>query len=340
MLNALLNPSMLAEFQKIRGIGVGVQDIGPENPVGDRRSVPRQERRPQGPAADGSGRLRQRGRYDRRAWTCVTFGDGGGAAFDDTVVILATPSPKGKDLLQWAVRQYKGRSTQPSLASANKSFSRISKQARQQNALTLWLNVDEAYARLTKILPAGQIPPATPDASTAWSISRISTMSSLTLSLRETGIALEANVGFKPGYQSLVYSLIHTPSLNKAALKAVPADAVALLSAHAGRRRDAAGPGGQRQDPQRHRRSTSGRRSSATSSRSRSLSCRRGSLCCRKARRSRRSCSPSVWRSPAKTRPRPSSSWGPSCKWRTCWPPTRSSLRRRRAGTRSPWPTA
>jgi hypothetical protein len=51
-----------------------------------------------------------------------------------------------------------------------------------------------------------------------------------TLSLRETGIALEANIGFKAGYQSLAYSLIHTPSLDKAALKAVPADAVALIS--------------------------------------------------------------------------------------------------------------
>ena len=51
-----------------------------------------------------------------------------------------------------------------------------------------------------------------------------------TLSLRETGLALEANVDFKPGYQSMAYSLIHTPNLNKADLKAVPADAVALVS--------------------------------------------------------------------------------------------------------------
>jgi hypothetical protein len=28
MINALLNPSMLAEMEKIRGIGIGVQDIG------------------------------------------------------------------------------------------------------------------------------------------------------------------------------------------------------------------------------------------------------------------------------------------------------------------------
>ena len=51
-----------------------------------------------------------------------------------------------------------------------------------------------------------------------------------TLSLRETGLALEASVGFKPGYQSMAYSMIHTPNLNKADLQVMPADAVALVS--------------------------------------------------------------------------------------------------------------
>ena len=70
--------------------------------------------------------------------TTIKFADGGGAAFDDTVFIIASPSPKATDLLEWAVKQYKGRLIKPSLASANASFARISKQARQQNALTLW----------------------------------------------------------------------------------------------------------------------------------------------------------------------------------------------------------
>ena len=65
--------------------------------------------------------------------TTVTFADGGGAAYDGIVVIVVSPSPKARELLQWSVRQYKGRASQPSLASGNKAFARISKQARQQN---------------------------------------------------------------------------------------------------------------------------------------------------------------------------------------------------------------
>jgi hypothetical protein len=50
------------------------------------------------------------------------------------------------------------------------------------------------------------------------------------LSLRETGVALEANLNFEAGYQSMAYSMIRTPHLNRAALQAVPPDAIALIS--------------------------------------------------------------------------------------------------------------
>jgi tetratricopeptide (TPR) repeat protein len=228
MLNALLNPSMLAEFQKVRGIGIGIQDISKQNPTALIVLYPGKSDALRGllqMALSGLGKPADA----IEGMPSVTFGDGGGAAFDDTVVILATPSPKGKDLLQWAVRQYKGAASQPSLASGNKSFSRISKQARQQNALTLWLNVDEAYARLTKMLPADQIPPQLRTVDGMVDLKNIDDMIA-TLSLRETGLALETNVDFKPGYQSLAYSMIHTPNLKKADLKAIPAEAVALLS--------------------------------------------------------------------------------------------------------------
>ena len=228
MLNALLNPSMLAEFQKVRSIGVGVQDINKQNPTAIIVLYPGKSDALRGliqMALSGLGK--PAGAVE--GMQSVTFGDGGGAAFDETVVILATPSPKGKDLLQWAVRQYKGAASQPSLASGNRSFSRISKQARQQNALTLWLNVDEAYARLTKMLPADQIPQQMQLVDGMVDLKNIDDMI-VTLSLRETGLALEANVDFKTGYQSLAYSMIHTPNLKKADLKAVPAEAIALLS--------------------------------------------------------------------------------------------------------------
>ena len=228
MLNALLNPSMLAELEKVRGIGVGLQDISNNNPPALVVLYPGRSDALKGllqmaltGLSNSSGQI--------EGMTSFTFGDGAAAAFDDTVVILASPSPKAKELLQWSVRQYKGRANEPSLASGNKSFAKISKQARQQNALTLWLNVDTAYAKLTKMLPADKMPQQLMLADSLVEIKNISDLIA-TLSLRETGLALEANVGFKPGYQSLAYSLIRTPNLNKTALKAIPADAVALLS--------------------------------------------------------------------------------------------------------------
>ena len=228
MSNALLNPGVLAELQKVRGIGVGVQDIGPGTPAAIAVLFPGKCDALKGllPLALASiGKTTDK----LEGMECFTFGGGGGAAYDDTVVILVTPSPQGQDLLQWAVRQYKGRATQPSLASANRSFARISRQTRQQNALTLWLNVPEAYARLLKTLPANQVPP---QLQTLDGLANLKSIDDIivTLSLRETNIALEADVRFKPGYQSLAYSMIRTPSLNKAALKVVPADAVALIS--------------------------------------------------------------------------------------------------------------
>ena len=59
MVSALLNPSMLAELEKIRGIGIGIQDIGSgRNPPAIIVLYPGQERRPEGSAADGHGRPR------------------------------------------------------------------------------------------------------------------------------------------------------------------------------------------------------------------------------------------------------------------------------------------
>ncbi len=228
MINALLNPSMLAELEKVRGIGIGIQDIGKNNPPSIIVLYPGQS-----DALKGLLQMAMAGLGSPadpiEGMTTVTFADGGGAAFDGAVVIVVTPSPQSRALLQWSVRQYKGRTNQPSLASGNKAFAKISKQARQQNALTLWLNVDEAHTRLLKVVPPDQLPPQLQTADGVVNLKDIDDVI-VTLSLRETGLALEANIGFKAGYQSMAYSLIHTPNLNKADLQVIPADAVALVS--------------------------------------------------------------------------------------------------------------
>ncbi len=228
VIQKVLSPAMVGELKKIRGIGLGVTDLAQNNPPAVAVLFPGRNNSlvsllqlglsaigQAAPAVDGM--------------NVITFAEGGGAAFDDTVVIAVTPSPKGTELLQQAIKRYKGKAAVPSLASSNKSFTSISKQARQQNALTVWLNVDETYGRLTKMIPADQVPPQIQMANSLVDFQNVDDLIA-SLSLRETGIALDANVNFKDGNRSMFYNLIRTPNLNKEALKTVPANAVALIS--------------------------------------------------------------------------------------------------------------
>ncbi|MEN6333750.1 MAG: sugar-binding protein, partial [Phycisphaerales bacterium] len=104
-----------------------------------------------------------------------------------------------------------------------------SKQARQQNAVTVWLNVDETYGRLLKVFPADDIPEEVQVANGFVDFQNVDDFLA-SFSLRETGVALDANMNFKDGSKSMFYNLIRTPNLNKNRLKAIPAEAVALIS--------------------------------------------------------------------------------------------------------------
>jgi tetratricopeptide (TPR) repeat protein len=227
MLGAMLNPSTLAEFKKIRGLGIGVVDFAQNGPPAAVVVLfPGKSDALRGLLTMALGMAGQPTDPIENMKT-VNLPEGGAAAYDDSVVILASPAPKAREMLQWSVKQYKGRNSQPSLASANKSFDKISKQARQQNAVTLWVNIAQAYNRLAA-QPNG-LPAELQAADGLVNFQNVNDVIA-TLSLRETGVAVEANVGFKDGTRSPVYNLVRTPNLNKAALKAVPADAAALIS--------------------------------------------------------------------------------------------------------------
>jgi hypothetical protein len=228
MIGALLNPSMLAEFKKIRGLGIGLTDLVHNNPPAVIVLFPGKSDALRGILMTAVNILGQASN-PIEGMNAVKFGPGGGAVYDDTVIIVATPSDKANDILQWSARQYKGKTGQPSLSSHNKSFTSISKQARQQNALTVWLNIDETYGRLMKMIPADQVPPQIQMANGIVDFQNVEDLIA-SLSLRETGIALDANINFKDGNRSMFYNLIRTPNLNKEALKAIPAGTVALLS--------------------------------------------------------------------------------------------------------------
>ena len=226
---ALLNPSMLAEFKKIRGIGVGLVEMTPSNPTAVIVLFPGKSDALRGLLMAGLGMLGRPGETIEGMQT-VQFPHGGAAAHDETVIILANANEaqRGQELLRWSVRKYKGTATGPSLASGNRSFTDISKRARQENALTLWLNVKETY-RKAAMMAGGETPEGLQEINSLANLEGVRDLIA-TLSLRETGIGLEATANFEDGYQSMAYSMIRTPHLDKEALQAIPAEAIGLIS--------------------------------------------------------------------------------------------------------------
>lgn len=233
IISSLLNPSMMAEFKKIRGMGIGITEVSQNNPPAIVVLYPGKSDALRGIIQMALGFV-GRSAPAIEGMTTLAFGGGGGAAYDDTVIIVAGPSPKGAELLQWSVKQYKGLIKEPSLASSNKSFAKISKKARQDNVLTVWVNADEAYQALQKILPADAMPAQLRMADGMADFKNIDDLIA-SLSIRPTGLALDANVHLKDGHNCLAYNLIRTPHLNVAALNAVPSDAIALFSVALGR---------------------------------------------------------------------------------------------------------
>ena len=223
-----LNPNMMAEFKKIRGIGVGITGIAQEDPPVIIVLFPGKSDALRGLVM---GALVFLGKPVEaiEGMQCVEFPEGGGAAYDDNVVILASPPAYSAGQLTWSVKQYKGVGKEPTLASSNKSFAKVNKKDRQENALTIWANVDEIFAGLKKVLPEDEIPQQIRAADSFADFKNIDDLITF-VSIQENGIALEANVNFKDGHNSLAYNLFHTPELSKAAFDVVPSDAVALLS--------------------------------------------------------------------------------------------------------------
>ncbi|MHC4517819.1 MAG: sugar-binding protein, partial [Planctomycetota bacterium] len=228
MIGALLNPSMMAEFKKIRGIGVGITGIAQGTPPAVVVLYPGQSDALRGLLVAALG-MAGRPTDPIEGMNVVTLPGGAAAAYDDNVVILTSPTEQALDQLRWSAQQYKGLMNQPSLASSNKSFAKISRRARQDNALTLWLNVNETYQGLMKILPPDAIPQQIHMANGLVDFKNVDDIIA-SLSLGETGLALEANLNLKEGHNCMAYNMIRTPNLSRAALQAVPAEAVALVS--------------------------------------------------------------------------------------------------------------
>ncbi len=224
IVGALLNPSMMAEFKKIRSSAIGITGIAQNNPPMVAVLYPGKSDALRGLILAALGMAGTAGEPMDGMQT-VIIKDFGAVAYDDNVIITAHPA----DQLAWSVKQYKGLSSEPSLASSNKSFTKLSKAQRQKKLVTVWANVDETYAQLLKMFPAGQIPAGVLSANALMDFSNIDELT-LTHSVETNGLATRLELQFKDGHHCLAYDLIRTPNIGKAALEAVPAEAIGLVS--------------------------------------------------------------------------------------------------------------
>jgi tetratricopeptide (TPR) repeat protein len=217
---ALLNPSMMAEFKKIRGMAFGVTAIRQNNPPAVAVLYPGKSDALRGLIMMA---LSMAGTPGEPLEGMQTLNiQNSAAAYDDKVIIIAQPSEQ----LKWCVKQYKGITSEPTLASSNKSFAKISKNQRQSNVVTVWANIDEAY---TQALKMGQSPQQLLQANAIADFNNIDEFI-LTVSIEPNSLVSKANVLFKDGHHCLAYDMIRTPNISKAALEAVPSDAIAVAS--------------------------------------------------------------------------------------------------------------
>jgi len=221
---ALMNPAMMAEFKKIRGMGIGVTGVAQNNPPVIAVLFPGKSDALRGLILAGLGMIGTPGEPIEGMQTLSISGMAG-AAYDDNIVIIAQPAEQ----LAWSIKQYKGVTSKPTLASTNKSFAKVSKKARQENALTLWANLDEVYAGLSEMLPAEMIPSEIRLADGIVDFKNIDDLI-VFFNIQENGIVFEQNIAFKDGHSCLAYNMIRTPNLSKVGFEAVPSEAVGLLS--------------------------------------------------------------------------------------------------------------
>lgn len=230
VLGALLNPSMIEEFKKVRGMAIGV--YGLESPAG--RGVKTKAVAVLYPGNSDVLRgfiragIEMAGQPTQpiEGMQAVMFGPSGegGCVFDDNAMIFAT-SP---EQLARCVRQYKGLAEEPSLLSANQAFAALPRQERQESALTVWLEP----ARLTQLVES--ILPDSRDAKRFQAADAFLDFSNMReafgrLVLDARNPFVEATVALQEGHQCLAYNMLRTPNLTAQAFQALPPEAVGVL---------------------------------------------------------------------------------------------------------------
>jgi hypothetical protein len=222
---ALLNPSMVAEFKKVRGMAFGFTGVAQgRNPPMIIVLYPGKSDALRGLILAGLGMVGTPGEPIEGMQT-LSIKNVGGVAYDDTIILIAQPVEQ----LKWCVGQYKELISEPTLASSNKSFAKVSKKARHDNIMTGWVNVDETYAGVLGLFPPGQVPKGFLWADAFADFNHIDYMT-FSSSIEQDGHIDTTEIVFKDGHHCLAYDLIRTPNISKAAFETVPPDAIAIAS--------------------------------------------------------------------------------------------------------------
>jgi len=219
---ALLNPSMMAEFKKIKGFAVGVTEFQQNNPPVIAVLCPGESDALRAIILAGLGMAGQPGEPIEDMQT-VTIQNMVAAAYDNSIVIVTQPP----SLLEPTIKRYRGLDTAASLAGGSTKFAKLSRAMRQRNAFTLWVDGAGTYKAL-----AEQLGPQIPQLALVNKIADFDSIEDIVTYavLEEGGITSETIVNFRQGQQSLAYGLTRTPPLQRAGFAAVPADAVAVAS--------------------------------------------------------------------------------------------------------------
>jgi hypothetical protein len=223
-IGALMNPSMMAEFKKIRGSAIGITGITQNKPAMIAVLYPGKSDALRGILMAA---LNMAGGPDEpiEGMQTINIQNQTWVAYDDKVILAGMP----KEQLVWCVKQYKGLIKEPTLASSNLSFSKINKNQRQNNVLTAWANIDEAYAKLSSLFPPGKMPKEIIAANTIFDFTNIDCLTYSSTFEKDGGVDV-AEIVFKNGHNCLAYNMFRTPNISKSALEAVPAEAIAVAS--------------------------------------------------------------------------------------------------------------
>lgn len=224
LVSALLNPKMTAEFKKIRGSAIGLTGFQANHPEIITVLYPGESDALAGLIRAG---LEMVGTPTTplHGMTQLILPEDMAVAYDDRVIIAARPASR----LTWSVEQYKGLSADTSLVTGNTAFMKLNRAQRRQNALTVWLKVDECYRELSALIPADEFPEEIRSANVFLDFANIDQLL-WTDALNSDGLSSTIDIHLKEGHGCLAYNLIQTPNLTQGALSGVPQEAVALMS--------------------------------------------------------------------------------------------------------------